>query len=254
MSGRLKRMLCCLAVASLIVMPVSAKESGGVEKKGVSQSPSALKILDRAYGYLESLKSFKFKAVTDNEDIYLKKMRVTLTHEVEVELKRPDKLMVDISGNVKNRRYYLNGKNFVMIDKKRGYYGELEVPQGVDAALDYLFEKYDIKTPLANLLYSDLKQRILPKKEGVYFGSVTVDGTICDYIGFRDKYKELQVWISKGDEPLIRKFVLIDKGSGKSLRSSTTIEWSTKEDISDDEFVFKAPEGSVKISVESPRR
>jgi hypothetical protein len=87
-------------------------------------------------------------------------MLVTYTHWVHIDLKRPDKLHIKISGDLKSKEYFIDQKRFTVYDALTSYYGQLEVPQGIEKALGFLFEKYDVKSPLANILYSDLERKI----------------------------------------------------------------------------------------------
>ena len=212
--------------------------------------PVASAILMDAYRYLGSLEKFSFDAMTTNDDIYHDKMLKEYTHKVHVDLQRSNKLKVNVSGDIKNRTSYLFGDHFTMMDHDLNYYGELLVPKTIDSALDHLFEKFNIKSPLANLLYTDLDMRIAPKKKGYYFGKVKVDGKVCHHIGFSNEKRELQVWITEGKSPLIKKFIIIDKSGKFALRSSTLLRWNTEPNFSKQYFLFKAGKNAIKISVE----
>ena len=215
--------------------------------KTVYPVPSA--ILVDAYRYLGSLDHFSFDAITTNDDIFRDVMLQEFTHKVHVDMIRPDKLQVHITGDIKNRSIYLFNDTFTVIDHDLGFYGELQIPKTIDSALDHLFEKYEIKAPLANLLYTDLDKRIAPKENGHYFGTTRVDGKICHYIGFVNDQRELQVWIEKGQTPLIRKFSIIDKSGKFDLRSTTLLRWDIKPYFKRKHFLFKAPKDAEKISV-----
>ena len=209
--------------------------------------PSA--ILMDAYRYLGSLDYFSFDAITTNDDMYHDIMLQEFTHRVHVDMIRPDKLQIHVSGDIKNRSIYLFNDIFTVIDHDLNFYGELQIPKTIDSALDHLFEKYEIKAPLANLLYTDLDKRIAPKENGHYFGTTRVDGKVCHYIGFVNDQRELQVWIEKGQTPLIRKFSIIDKSGKFDLRSTTLLRWDIKPYFKRKHFLFKAPKDAEKISV-----
>ncbi len=235
-----------LILLSSTTMLCASEQSRKV--KTVHPVPSA--ILMDAYRYLGSLNYFSFDAITTNDDIFHNIMLQEFTHKVHVDVLRPNKLQVHIVGDIKNRSIYINDDNFNMIDHKLNFYGELKVPKTIDGTLDYLFEEYEIKAPLANLLYTDLDKRIAPKEKGYYFGTTTVDGKICHYIGFSNEERELQLWIEKGETPLIRKFSIIDKDVDFDLRSTTLLRWNTKPYFKRKHFIFEVPKDAQKISVE----
>jgi hypothetical protein len=224
--------------------------SAAEQNKNVKTAyPVASAILMDAYRYLGSLDEFSFDAITTNDDIFRGVMLQEFTHRVHVDILRPDKLQIHVSGDIKNKSIYFSNDVFTVINHDLNFYGELQIPKTVDSALDYLFEKYEIKAPLANLLYTDLDKRISPKENGHYFGTTWVDGKICHYIGFVNDQRELQVWIEKGQTPLIRKFSIIDKSGKFDLRSTTLLRWDIKPNFKKTHFLFNAPKDAEKISV-----
>ena len=245
----IKRMLY-LAVLGSTIMLFAAEKSEGVK----TFSPVASSILMDAYRYLGSLDRFSFNAVTSNDDVYRDTMLVSYQHKVEVSLQRPDKLRVHVFGDLKNRSTYLLDDTFTLINNEHHFYGQVQVPKTIDSVLDHLFENFNIKTPLANLLYTDLDKRLPPKHKGYYFGTTLIDGKMCHHIGFTNENRELQVWIEKGQTPLIKKFVIIDKTEKLNPRSATLIRWDIHPRFDENHFRFKAPEGAVKISVSAKGR
>jgi len=211
--------------------------------------PVASAILMDAYRYLGSLKYFSFDAITTNDDIFHDLMLKEYTHKVHVDILRPNKLQMHISGDIKNRSTYIFNDDFTIIDHDLNYYGKLQIPKTIDSALDHLYEKFNIKSPLANLLYTDLDKRIAPKENGHYFGTTQVDGKMCHYLGFANDERELQVWIEKGKTPLIRKFSIIDKDEKFDLRSTTLLRWDIKPYFKRKHFLFNTPKDAVQISI-----
>jgi hypothetical protein len=243
-------MLCS---ASLIAQEHAPKHS---TKKIVQKSQkvqhtqkSATEILMNSYRYIESLKHFQIKATVLSEDVYRQSTIMQWTHHVLIDVKRPSKMFIDISGDVKNQKIYLENGLFTIYSKKHNMYGQLKTKNSIDETLDMLFENYDIKAPLANLIYSDISTRLKPKKEGYVFGEVTYKGAKCDYIGFDTKTKGFQIWIQQGDKPLIKKFIIIDKTTKEHLRSTTMLEWNLHPFAFFDMYKFKAPKNAAQIDI-----
>ncbi|SFV53966.1 hypothetical protein MNB_SV-10-923 [hydrothermal vent metagenome] len=239
--------LLLMLLMSTVILSAGDKHQMNGAKMFYSK-PSAI-VMD-AFRYLGKLHQFSLDAVTSNDDVFRNKMLVTYTHWVHIDLQRPGKLHVSVDGDLKERSFYLNDGRFVIYDKVLGYYGKLKLPVSVDAALDDLFEQYDIKTALANVLYSDLYKRIPPKQEGYYFGLSNVDDIVCHHIGFSNKVQEIQYWIEKGKRPLIRKFIVIDKTEALLPRSSTVLRWDITPDFNDEVFEFTPPKNAVEIPIE----
>jgi len=241
-------------IALLLAVPYCRVQAADVEAKlmHTSTDKRAIQILDKAYHYLDSLKAFSFKATLTNEDLYDGKMVVELTHRIEVLLQRPGHLKIDIIGDARNRSYYLNETLLTIFDRDRMLYGELKVPRGIDGALDEAFEHYRIKTPLANLLYSDVERRLKMKTDGYYFGMAYVGETLCDYIGFVDQRRSIQFWVAKGEKPLIRRYVIIDKSTPMRLHSTVVIDWSDERLKGKNSFQFIPPESAKRIKILAP--
>jgi len=219
----------------------------------IMHEPSiANKILDRAYRYVGGLDKFAFDAVTVNDDLIADKMLVEVKHRIVVKVDRPVDMIIDITGDTQNRRIFLHQGNFTMYDKENNYYAVLKTPKTIDDTLDYIFDRYDIKTPLANLLYSDVAERLKPQAKGYYFGISNVGKTLCDYIGFSNSKEELQLWIARGTNPVIRKFIIIDKTGKRELRSTTVLRWYKNSGSQSEQYVFKASANAVKIDIVVP--
>ncbi|BAF72932.1 DUF2092 domain-containing protein [Sulfurovum sp. NBC37-1] len=246
----MKRMLYYLLILQMgttILFAAGPKGESGA--KTLYPLPSA--IIMNAYRYLGKLQHFSIDAVTTNDDEFQGKMLVTYTHWVHIDLQRPGRLHISVDGDLKERSFYLDHGRFAIYDKVLGYYGTLNLPQNIDAALDDLFEQYDIKTALANVLYSDLYRRIPPKQEGYYFGLSDVDDIVCHHIGFANDVQEIQFWVEKGKRPLIRKFIVTDKTEKLLPRSGTILHWNLTPKFGEKTFTFIPPENAREIPIES---
>jgi len=206
---------------------------------------SARDILNNAYQYIGSMDKYAFTAVIVDDGVQEGK---TYKHTAVVKVDRPGKLRVDTTGTVKNRSSYLNNGSFTMMDHNYNYYGQIKTPKNLNAALDVLFEKFNIRAPLAQLMYSDMDKRV-KFRTSKYFGTKDVGGVECDYVAFQNGTSELHAWIATGDAPLVKSYSIIDTSADSASRINTSVTWNTNANISDSDFVFVAPKGSSKISV-----
>jgi hypothetical protein len=188
---------------------------------------------------------YMFNAVVSENGDPLNSYKQNVTAKVL----RPDKLRVDTKGNIKNRSNYINNGTYTMLDHNFGFYGQLKTPKTIEGALDFIFEKYGIKSPMASLFYKDMDKRMKLKKSK-YFGVVNVDGVLCDYIAFRNNSREIHVWIATGDAPLVKAYSIID--SNDHSRVNTSIVWN-KGSVRAKDFIFVAPRGTSKIVINSAK-
>ena len=204
---------------------------------------SAVEIVKNAYQYVGSLDQYTFDAVVTKGGEANKDFK----QDVSVEVDRPGKFRVITKGENKKRTVYLNDGVFTMMDHNFDYYGQLKTAQTIDGTLDIIFDDYGIKAPLASLLYSDMGKRVKFTKSK-YFGTMDVTGVQCDYVAFRTNAGEVHVWITTGDKPLIKTFSIINNRG--EARRNTSISWNTNPRICKKDFIFKAPKGASKISIQ----
>jgi len=209
---------------------------------------SARDILNKVYQHIGAMDKYAFTAVVTDDEIQDAKTTEKYKHTVSVKVDRPGKLRVDMTGTVKNRSSYLNDGSYTMIDHEYNYYGQIKTPKNLNAALDVLFEKFNIRAPLAQLIYSGMDKRV-KFRTSKYFGTKNVGGVECDYVAFKNGSREIHAWITTGDTPLVKAFSIIDTSSDSASRTNTIVTWDTNARISDSDFIFVAPKGSSKISV-----
>ena len=211
---------------------------------------SAVEIVNKAYQHIGSMDKYAFDAIVLDDEVKDGAVVKTYRQDVSVKVDRPGKLRVDSKGDTRNRSSYINDGIFTMIDHGHGYYGQLETPKTIDAALDLIFEIYGIRAPLASLIYSDMGKRVKFKRSK-YFGTVDVAGVECDYVAFKSRVREVHIWITTGDTPQIINYSIIDTTVEGNPRINTSISWNNNPKISDSDFIFKAPKGATQISVDA---
>ena len=111
-----------------------------------------------------------------------------------------------------------------------------------------MFDKFEIKMPLAQLIYRNMGDR-MKFDRSKDFGIVDLAGVECHYIAFSDKYKEVHVWVTTGDTPLVKHYRIVDKTSDKNAYKSTTIYWKKSNTVSPDDFVFVKPKNAEEVFI-----
>lgn len=213
----------------------------------------AEEIMLNAYRYIGSMDKYAFEA-NINDDLKVTGPAAKLYKQhISVKVNRPGNFRIDVTTDRKKRSKYLNNGIFTIFDHGSKYYGQIKVAGTIDESLDILDEEYGSLTPLAALLYSDMDKRT-NLNTGKYFGKRIIDGVECDYVAFKNKNSIVHIWIESGDKPLIKSYRVIDKEVNKNSDSGGSLKWKMNTEISDNDFVFIAPEGAEKISVNSTSR
>jgi len=209
---------------------------------------NAADILKKAYHHIGNVDKFAFDAVVIDNLKENQQVPGLFKHHISVKVERPGKFRVDTVSSVKDRSSYLNDGIFTMIDRGVGYYGQVKVGKTIDEALDFLFNEYGISAPLAALLYSDMDKRT-KASSGKYFGKMNVGGVECDYVAFKIDEKVVHVWITTGDEPLVKSYRIIDQSKDEQSDTGASLTWKINPNISEKDFVFEVPAGAMKISI-----
>ncbi len=209
---------------------------------------SPIELVKKSYAYLGSLKHYSFKATIVNEDDYADHMMLYLTHHYDASVQRPDKMRMQVRGDVDNRDTVMNNSKVSIYEIEANKYAQIEVDGDIDDTLDVLSEDYGFAVPLTQLLYSDAVEDIDFDK-GFYFGTVMVDEKPCYYVGFPGKEWDIQLWIEKGDTPLIRRASFVDKTMKDQPRSMIKVTWNLNEIKDQSIFAFAAPKDAKKIEV-----
>lgn len=214
----------------------------------VASEKSAFDIADKVYQTIGSMQSYAFDAVVTDQEMKEGTPIQKHRRDISVKVLRPGSLRVDAKGDFRDRSTYIHNGLFTILDHKEGYYGQLKTADTTDGALDDIFETYGISAPLASLIYSDMDKRVKFKK-GKYFGVVDLAGTACDYVAFRSNVREIHAWITRGENPKVIHYSIIDIAQEGKPRTNTTIYWKKSLKIDTSDFVFRAPKGASKISI-----
>ena len=215
-----------LSTATLLAEPMSAKE-----------------IAKKAYDALDSHQSYAFSAaiVNHSDDTNNK-------HRVDAKVNRPGQFRIDVSGDVRNRSNYLNNGQYTVYDHAKNIYLHLKTPNDIEGALDDLFDRFEIKTPLAQLLYTNMGERI-HFTHSKNFGIVDLNGVECHYLASSDKVKEVHVWITTGENPQIIHYRVNDKTSKNNAYQEGAISWKDAKTISPSDFLFTVPKKAQEVFI-----
>jgi len=226
-----------------------AKIKDAGNKNATEAGITANSLLKKAYSYIGNLQKYSFEATIVNEDDLGGEMLIYLRHHYKVSVVAPDKIRMDVRGDIENKdSYFKDGVVSIINDDKKSY-AQVKVSPNIDDALDDLKSIYGFTIPLTQFLYSDMDQDINSSIKGYYLGTVSVDKKPCYYIAFPEKEWDVQFWIEKGDTPLIRKVSYLDKMRKGQPRSMITLNWDINSTIDEKIFDFKAPNGIEKSKI-----
>jgi len=224
--------------------------------QGSAIDPEALAILKKATDYLTGLAQFRLKGYKEEDAVQESGQKFQFSASFDVCLKRPNRLFVtrmEDDGII--RRLWYDGKTASMYDEGEKVYGQLQVPDTIDSMLDYLETVVESPLPLADLLYNDLSHLAERARSGMYLGISFVQNSACDHLAFRGESVDWQLWVDRGEKPLMRKIVITYKESaGEPQLSARLEEWNVAPQLPDSLFQFITPEGARRIPIVGSKR
>jgi hypothetical protein len=104
--------------------------------------------------------------------------------------------------------------------------------------------------PMADLLSNNLPKTLKDKVNEAYsVEEATMDGTSCDHIAVRNDLVDAQMWIAKGDKPVLQRIVLTYKlEDGEPQFWANFHDWNFSAETPDSLFTFTPADGAARIA------
>ncbi len=213
--------------------------------------PEAKKLFKEMCDYMASLKSYSVTSNVFENRVFPNGEKLQFHRVSKSLVQRPDKARSETLGDASNTLSIINGKNFALLDQTVNTYQLLAVPIGLDSAVDFLLEKFDLNVPTADLIKADPFGAIFPNIiTGTYVQAVEMEGKLYHHLAFRQLQVDWQVWIADGDKPLPSRIVITDKTQYGNPQFMICYEdWNTHPDIKAASFEFSPPEGASQAEI-----
>jgi len=236
---------CMSAVAlSLIIL-------FGTSARVKADEADAKRILKAMSDYMAAQKSLSFEFDATLEVVTLDEQKLALASSGTATLKRPDKIHVTRAGGFADVEMSFDGKTLTLLGKNLNLYTQLDVPGTIDHLIDELKDTYHRPLPAADLLLSNSYDALMLDVVDVKdLGSGVIGGVECDYLAFRTKEVDWQIWIAHGKRPYPYRFVITSKlVSGGPQYTVQTRDWKTGDEVAATDFRFKNPTKAKKVEL-----
>lgn len=174
--------------------------------------------------------------------------KVEYSGALDLMAKQTEGIFLDYGDDLSSRRVWYDGKTITLLDPINNVYVSTPASGTVAEALVQVSNKYGLELPLAPLLKKDLIDNLEAHGEASYLGIHDAEGEPCHHLLFRGEKNDLQVWISTGEQALLRKLVVtfwdID---GAPQQSLTFSDWNLNAEFEADVFVAQIPEDALLI-------
>ncbi len=125
---------------------------------------------------------------------------VTVTRESAI--RRPDRAYFKTSGDAEVEGWY-DGVGLTVALHKDKVFAQARMPETLDRALDSMYQRYGVPTPVGDYFYSSPAKALLSDSTtGGWVGREAVDGQQADHLAFKDKGVDWEVWVAATGDPV----------------------------------------------------
>ncbi len=217
--------------------------------------PEAMDALHKMGAFLRAQEKFTVRGTMTTDDLLASGQKVQFNGTVELMVRRPDRMRMNVSGDRRDEHLFYDGKLFTIYGQRVGYYASFQAPPTLAEMKEVIEKRYGIDLPLADLFYWGTDHDgTADVTAATKVGVSNVEGTACDHYAFRQKDVDWEVWIEQGQHPLPRKIVITTTSEMTRPQHSEVIDWDLAPKLGDEVFTFVPPPEAHKIDFEAASR
>jgi hypothetical protein len=214
--------------------------------------PDALAIATRAGDFLREAKRFSFSAESGYETVQGDGSKIEFGSVRRYLVERPDRVRVETLPRAGGHSLTLfDGKRFVQVDLDEKAYAraDLAQPRDIDFVIDLVRERLDTPLPLAELLRNDPRREIEGSLEAAeVVGIEQLRGVDCDHLALRNPDTDVQFWIARGPQPLVRRIVITYRNlEGQPSFWADLDDWSLAPEVDAARFHYDPPQDFQRV-------
>lgn len=248
-----RRILTLAAVISLAAAGYTVTRAANLPKPAISEDASAA--LARM-GMTLQAKEFSFQARTIRVYSDRGGELLHIAHQFKVTVRRPDRLLVDGTGDDGPRKLIYDGKTAVLVLNDGRQYASIPVPDTIEGMMQVVMGHFGVDFPLADFLMNSPDKAFLTGvTAGRQVDMVTIDGVPCRHLVFSQPPGiELELWLEDNDRSLPRRLIVTYRSlPGEPNFVAEMSDWNFTTHPSDVEFEFKPPEGAERLTLGAAR-
>jgi hypothetical protein len=198
-------------------------------------------------------KQFSYRARTLRSYVGPNGELLHIEHATKTIYRRPDHLLVNVSGDDGSIEIVYDGKNLVLYAVEAKQYVSLPIKGDIENALDDLEQRTGTDYPLADLLDDNPEEAVTSGfTEGGLVGTALIDGVRCRHFYFEQASEDLEVelWLEDNERALPRRFVVTYRAlPGRPIFVADLYDWDFSINTLDTAFVFRPPAGVTQVEL-----
>ncbi len=216
-------------------------------------APDPLQLLKKMSDYMGREAQLKMTVDETFDEVLATGQKIQMSNQRVIQVKRPDKIAVDVNGAGIQRRIVCDGNNFTAIDLAKNAYTTIPMNGSLDSVMEQLAQRYGMAQPVEDLLYSDIYGRLSGKIVSAQFlGAEDIAGHNCNHLAFTQAGLSWQIWIEAAGQPVPRKVVITyDSTPGRPQYTLTISQWGAPDGVPDSAFQVDIPPNAVPASLAS---
>ena len=195
-------------------------------------------------------KEFSFRARTVRPYANENGLLLHIEHDFKITIRRPDRLLIDATGDDGPRKLFYDGKTVVLaLDTTGSRYATLPVPDTITMMMHVVMGRFRLDFPLADFLTDAPDKAFLHGvTSGRVVNKVLIDGVQCVHLVFSQPPGiELELWL-EADRGVPRRLIVIDNDSpGKPNFIAEMSDWDFSVHPADSDFSFTPPNGAKEV-------
>jgi hypothetical protein len=175
-------------------------------------------------------------------------------HTLKVTVRRPDRLLVDRTGDDGSGKLVYDGKTVIVYMASGNKYASIPVPGTIAGMMKVAMGRLGVDFPLADFLTDAPNQAFLSGvTAGRVVNTVMIDGVPCLHLLFSQPPQiDLELWLDKNQSLPQRLIVTYRSLPGQPDFVAEFSNWNFAIHPTDADFVFQPPAGAVKIALKPP--
>ena len=237
-----------MVLAALTVFSAGAATGQQTEPSGPRIEPASLQALTAMGDHLQKLTTFQLMATTTTEIILDTDQKLEIGGTATYEVRRPDRLRIDLATDVVHGELVYDGKTLVYASPDQKTYAQVPAPSTIKDMLEHAARKYDLAFPLADLFSwgtPDAPTDLI--REGFLVGYAYVGDKPAAHWAYRGVDQDAEIWIATDGSPLPLKISLVDREDLTRPRITSVLEWNENAAIDATAFTYTPPEGAQRI-------